>query len=200
MAPPLIRSGDESDPMTPTGDPTINVEEIYGKHADFAWRCLRRMGVPQDDLADAMQDVFLTVHRTLSGFRGRASVSTWVFTICRSVARDRRVRAFRRYEVVASHELPDQVDLRADPEAHAQHHQRLRTLETILAGLDTDLRNVFVLFEIEAMTGDEISAALGIPPGTVYSRLAVARTAFRQGLARVQAGDQAVELSAGGKI
>ena len=194
-----MRSDDANDRVTKPGDPIMTVEDIYGQHADFAWRCLRRMGVPPEDLADAMQDVFLTVHRTLSGFMGRSSVSTWVFTICRSVARDRRMRAFRRYEVVASHELPDQVDLRADPEAHAEHNQRLQTLETILAGLDTDLRNVFVLFEIEAMTGDEISEALGIPPGTVYSRLAVARTAFRQGLARVQAGNQAVELSAGGK-
>jgi RNA polymerase sigma-70 factor, ECF subfamily len=177
----------------------MKVEEIYGQYADFAWRCLRRMGVPDDDLADATQDVFLTVHRTLSGFQGRASVSTWVFTICRSVARDRRMRAFRRYEVVAGDDLPDQVDLRADPEAHAEKNQRLRTLETILAGLDIDLRNVFVLFEIEAMTGDEISEVLGIPSGTVYSRLALARAAFRRGLARVQAGDLAVHTGAGGK-
>ena len=185
--------------MTTTGAPSMNVEEIYGQYADFAWRCLRRMGVPQEDLADAMQDVFLTVHRTLSGFQGRSSVSTWVFTLCRSVARDRRMRAFRRYEVVAGDNLPDQVDLRADPEAHAEHNQRQRTLETILAGLDADLRNVFVLFEIEAMTGDEISEALGIPSGTAYSRLALARTAFRRGLARMQASELAIQIGAGGK-
>jgi len=185
--------------MTTTGAPSMNVEEIYGQYADFAWRCLRRMGVPHEDLADAMQDVFLTVHRTLSGFQERSSASTWVFTICRSVARDRRMRAFRRYEVVAGDNLPDQVDLRADPEAHAEHNQRLRTLETILAGLDTDLRNVFVLFEIEAMTGDEIGEALGIPAGTAYSRLALARAAFRRSLSRVQSGDLAGQLGAGGK-
>jgi RNA polymerase sigma-70 factor, ECF subfamily len=182
-----------------TSQLSMKVEEIYGQYADFAWRCLRRMGVPQDDLADAMQDVFLTVHRAFPSFQGRSSVSTWVFTLCRSVARDRRMRAFRRYEVVASDDLPDQVDLRADPESHAEHSQRLRTLETILAGLDKDLRNVFVLFEIEAMTGDEISEALGIPPGTAYSRLAAARTAFRRGLARVQAGELAAQPGVGGK-
>jgi RNA polymerase sigma-70 factor (ECF subfamily) len=157
------------------------------------------MGVPDDDLADAIQDVFLTVHRTLCGFQGRASLSTWVFTICRSVARDRRMRAFRRYEVAAGDDLPDQVDLRADPERHAEQNQRLRTVESILAGLDVDLRNVFVLFEIEAMTGDEISEVLGIPSGTVYSRLTLARAAFRRGLARVQADERAVNPSAGDK-
>jgi RNA polymerase sigma-70 factor, ECF subfamily len=185
--------------MTTTADPIRSVEEIYGQYADFAWRCLRRMGVPHDDLADAMQDVFLTVHRTLGGFQGRASLSTWMFTICRSVARDRRVRAFRRYEVAAGDDLPEPIDLRANPEAHAEQNQRVRILETILAGLDMDLRNVFVLFEIEAMTGDEISEVLGIPSGTVYSRLAQARATFRRGLADMQVGERAFPPVGAGK-
>ena len=176
----------------------MNVEAIYGQHADFAWRTLRRMGVPSDDLADAMQDVFLTVHRTLAGFRGRSSVATWLFTICRSVARDRRMRAHHRHEVQAS-DAPDPIDLRADPEAQAEHGQRLHVLETILAGMETNLRNVFVLFEIEGMTGDEISTALGIPSGTVYSRLGLAREAFRQGLSRVEAGGPKPASRVGGR-
>jgi RNA polymerase sigma-70 factor (ECF subfamily) len=176
----------------------MNVEAIYGQHADFAWRTLHRMGVPNDDLADAMQDVFLTVHRTLADFRGRSSVATWLFTICRSVARDRRMRAHRRYEVQTGDAL-DIIDLRADPEARAEHGQRLHTLETILAGMDANLRNVFVLFEIEGMTGDEISEALGIPSGTVYSRLGLAREAFRQGLARLQSAVPKQTMQAGGK-
>jgi RNA polymerase sigma-70 factor, ECF subfamily len=175
----------------------MNVQAIYDQHADFAWRTLRRMGVPNDDLDDAMQDVFLTVHRTLGGFRGRSSVSTWLFTICRSVARDRRMRAHRRYEVQAA-DAPDAIDLRADPEARAEHGQRLHALETVLDGMDSHLRNVFVLFEIEGMTGDEISEALGIPPGTAYSRLGLAREAFRQGLARLQTGAPHPAIRTGG--
>jgi RNA polymerase sigma-70 factor (ECF subfamily) len=175
-----------------------SVESIYAQHADFAWRTLRRMGVPDSDLADAMQDVFLTVHRTLSGFRGRAQVSTWLFTICRSVARDRRVRAHARYEVPAG-EVPDAVDLRADPEAHAEHDQRLRALEEILAGMEPNLRNVFVLFEIEGLTGDEISMALDVPAGTVYSRLGLARAAFRQGWSRLQGRAAEERTLSGGK-
>lgn len=166
----------------------MSVEAIYGQHADFAWRSLRRLGVPPDDLPDAMQDVFLTVHRTLAGFRGRASVSTWLFTICRSVARDRRMRAHRRYEVQA--DLDDEIiDLRADTEARAEHGQRLHALETVLGGMSADLRNVFVLFEIEGLTGDEVSEMLRIPSGTVYSRLTLARAAFRDGLARLESAD-----------
>ena len=176
----------------------MNVEAIYGQHADFAWRTLRRMGVPGDDLADAMQDVFLTVHRTLAGFRGRSSVATWLFTICRSVARDRRMRAHNRYEIQAD-DAPDAIDLRADPEAQAEHGQRLHALEASLAGMEANLRNIFVLFEIEGMTGDEISEALGIPSGTVYSRLGLAREAFRQSLSRLQRGAAKQANRAGGR-
>ena len=176
----------------------MNVQAIYDQHADFAWRTLRRMGVPSDDLDDAMQDVFLTVHRTLAGFQGRSSVPTWLFTICRSVARDRRMRAHHRYEVQVG-DAPEAIDMRADPEASAEHGQRLHSLETILAGMEDNLRNIFVLFEIEDMTGDEISEALGIPSGTVYSRLSLAREAFRQGLARLQAGVAKQSIGVGGR-
>ena len=176
----------------------MTVEAIYGQHANFAWRTLLRMGVPSEDLADAMQDVFLTVHRTLADFCGRSSVPTWLFTICRSVARDRRMRAHRRYEVQIG-EAPDVIDLRADPEARAEHGQRVQTLETILAGMETHLRNVFVLFEIEGMTGEEVSLALGIPPGTVYSRLGLARETFRQGLSRLRSAAPAQAMVTGGR-
>jgi RNA polymerase sigma-70 factor (ECF subfamily) len=174
------------------------VESIYTRHADFAWRTLRRMGVSDSDLADAMQDVFLTVHRTLGGFRGRASVATWLFTICRSVARDRRLRAHARYEIPAG-EVPDAVDLRADPEARVAHDERLEALEEIMAGMEPNLRNVFVLFEIEGMTGDEISNALGIPAGTVYSRLGSARQAFRQGCSRLRSRTKGQSIGPGGQ-
>jgi RNA polymerase sigma-70 factor, ECF subfamily len=177
----------------------MTVEQIYGQHAAFAWRTLRRLGVPEDDVADAMQDVFLTVHRNLEKFEGRSSVSTWLFTICRSVARDRRRRAHVRHEVPADAMIEHEVDLRADVGARAEHHERLSLLESILEGMDADQRTVFILFEIESMTGEEIGQALSIPLGTVYSRLGLARTAFRRALARVAARDNARPLQAGGK-
>lgn len=77
----------------------MTLEEIYEEHADFVWRTLRRLGVPEGDAPDATQEVFLAVHRTLAQFEGRSSIATWLFTICRSVERDRRRRAHRRHEV-----------------------------------------------------------------------------------------------------
>jgi RNA polymerase sigma-70 factor (ECF subfamily) len=166
----------------------MTLEDVYTQHSDFAWRCLRRQGVPRDDVADAMQEVFLVVHRTLDAFEGRSSLRTWLFTICRSVARDRRERAYQRLEVARSEAIGDGVDERADAAARLEHNDRLSLLETILGRMEPDLRDVFVLFEIEDMTGDEIGQALSIPPGTAYSRLQLARKAFKRAVARLETG------------
>jgi RNA polymerase sigma-70 factor, ECF subfamily len=170
---------------TPAGAMTL--DEIYRTHVDFVWRTLRRQGVPPEDERDAIQEVFLVVHRTLASFEGRSSLATWLFTICRSVARDRRERAHRRHEVIGADTRREDVDARADAAARAEHNARLMLLETILAGMDVDLRDVFVLFEIEQMTGEEVSQALSVPPGTVYSRLQAARKVFRQAVVRIEA-------------
>jgi len=177
----------------------MTLEEIYGRYADFVWRALRRQGVPPDDVHDAIQDVFLAAHRALDGFEGRSSLPTWLFTICRSVARDRRQRAYRRFEVAASDAVADDVDQRADATARAEHNRRLLQLGAILTGMERDQRDVFVLFEIEDMTGEEISEALAIPLGTVYSRLQLAREAFRRSVTRIEAGERVSFARAGGR-
>jgi RNA polymerase sigma-70 factor (ECF subfamily) len=176
----------------------MTLEQIYAEHADFVWRCLRRQGVPPDDAGDAIQEVFLAVHRALAAFEGRSSMQTWLFTICRSVARDRRQRAHVRREVPRSNALDDGVDQRADATARLEHNDRLSLLETVLAHLEPELREVFVLFEIEDMTGEEISQALSIPAGTAYSRLQLARKAFKRAVARLEAGSDLPIARAGG--
>ncbi len=177
----------------------MTLEQIYGRYVDFVWRTLRRHGVPPDDTHDAIQEVFLVVHRTLGAFEGRSSLPTWLFTICRSVARDRRERAHRRHEVVRSDLLVDDVDDRADAAARVEHNRRLAQLETILGGMEPDLRDVFVLFEIEDLTGEEISEALAVPLGTVYSRLQAARKIFKRDVARLEAARPPHVARAGGR-
>ena len=72
----------------------------------------------------------------------------------------------------------------------AEHQEQLAELERILSTLGSEQRNVFVLFEIEKLTGEEIAEALGIPLGTVYSRLQLARKAFRAELERTRARER----------
>lgn len=168
----------------------MTLREIYDTHADFVWRNLRRLGVSAEDSQDALQDVFVAVQAHLHQFEGRSSLSTWIFTICRTVARDRRRRLAREQGRALDNEIEQAIDLRANVERAAEHNERVAILEVLLAGLEVEQRSVFILFEIEKMTGEEICEALEIPLGTVYSRLQAARKAFRQALSRREASQK----------
>jgi len=177
----------------------MTLEQIYDQRADFVWRMLQRLGVPERDLPDTTQEVFLAVHRNLPRFEWRCSLTTWLFTVCRSTARDHRRRAHLQHEVQEDGSIDAEIDLRADVHGAAESNERLLVLESILSELVPEQRNVFVLFEIERMTGEEASQALAIPLGTVYSRLALARKAFRHALARRDTHEASRALRAGGR-
>lgn len=177
----------------------MTLTRIYEQHADFVFRILRRLGVPASDVADATQEVFLTVHRALPEFQGRSSVPTWLFTICRSVARDRRRRAHRRYEVLDATLVDAEPDTSGDVAIGFEQREQLMELDRLLDALSEEQRDVFILFELERMTGAEIADALGIPQGTVFSRLRLARAAFRAALSRHRANEQRPLLRFGGQ-
>ncbi len=158
----------------------MNFQEVYDAHFAFVWRSLRRLRIPEPSLKDAMQDVFLVVHRRLGEFEGRAKVSTWLFGICLRVAKDYRRRAHVRREVLDDAHIAALVDHTSDAGAGAEQHENQALFEAALDDLDLDQRAVFILFELESSTGDEIAEALQIPLGTVYSRLRLGRAAFKK--------------------
>jgi RNA polymerase sigma factor (sigma-70 family) len=104
-----------------------------------------------------------------------------------------------RHEVFDQILLDEEVDLRADVSALVERRERVALLDSLLARLDVDQRDVIVLFELENMNGEEIAEALSIPLGTVYSRLSTARKAFRQALARYEARSLSNERRVGGR-
>ena len=155
-------------------------KEVYDAHFAFVWRSLRRLRVPEPSLKDAMQDVFVVVHRRLGDFEGRAKVSTWLFGICLRVAKDYRRRAHVRHEVLDDSNFATLVDPTLDASAVAEQRQDLALFEAALEDLQIDQRAVFILFELEHLCGEEIAESLEIPLGTVYSRLRLARAAFKK--------------------
>lgn len=159
------------------------VEQVYRDHADFVWTCLQRFGVRDDDLDDLMQEVFVVVHRNLRTFRGESRLTTWLYAICLRVAAANRRR--RKSRVVLAIDEPGLVvgDER-NPEGDLALSQRRRALDAILDQLDLEKRAVFVMFEIDELCCDQIAAIIGVPVGTVYSRLHAARKAFEKAAAR----------------
>jgi RNA polymerase sigma-70 factor (ECF subfamily) len=163
----------------------MTFEELYETHFDFVWTTLKRLGVPAPDLADVAQDVFVVVHRRLPAFEYRSRVTTWLFAICLNAARARRRRAHVRYEIVGSE--VEHAQAPAESGAELERRDDLRLFETGLDAMNLDQRAVFLLFEVEGHGGEDIAEALGIPLGTVYSRLRLARKAFRRGVTRAAA-------------
>lgn len=157
-----------------------DLESLIDAHATHVWRVLRRFGVPESDVADVAQEVFLVVHRRLADFEGRSRMRTWLYGICRRCAAAHRRRAHRRHEVpVAS--LPERSD--APPQDRALDGRRaLAWLDEVLGGLPDQQREVYVLYELEELTMAEVAAAMGCPLQTAYSRLYAARRAVRQAI------------------
>jgi RNA polymerase sigma-70 factor (ECF subfamily) len=168
----------------PAAATALTVDDVYRAHADFVWKALQRFGVRAPDLDDVLQEVFVVVHKKLPSFRGDAQTTTWLYGICLRVASVHRRRSHvRREKDTEELEERHSVD-RASPEDHLAEHQRMLVLQALLDELDVEKRALLVMFEIDELTCEEIASILGVPIGTVYSRLHSARKAFAGAVAR----------------
>lgn len=165
-------------------DSAPSFDELYEQQVAFVWRSLRRLGVSEATVEDAVQDVFLVVHRRLRGFEGRSTPRTWLYGIVVRVARDRRRSQSRKRP---GEELStDLVDERPGPFDQAASSQAVALLDRLLARLDPPKREVLVLAEIEQLTAPEIAEVLEENVNTIYSRLRAARQELSVAVERVQ--------------
>jgi RNA polymerase sigma-70 factor (ECF subfamily) len=150
----------------------LTFEHVYRAYFRFVWRTLARFGIREADRMDATQNAFIVVHRQLPGFQGSAQLTTWLFSICRLVAKDYRRSAPVRREVI--------VDVGkfhwtgTEPETPLEYlykHDLSRLAHAILEKMPESQRAVFTLFALEEMSGSDIASLLEIPVGTVRSRL-----------------------------
>ncbi len=159
---------------------SLDVEQIYRRNVGYVYRLIRRFGVSADEVEDATQEVFMIVHRRLPDFdASRGSVRTWLFAIARGVAANRRRSTHRRLRVVPPADARA-TDRRPDPEQRTRQRQVLELVGKFLTTLPEGQRQVFELVEIEGLRGPEASEALGVKLNTVYTRLRIARLAFKR--------------------
>jgi RNA polymerase sigma-70 factor (ECF subfamily) len=172
-------------PPRPEGlDEGARLRALIDEHFDFVWRTLRRLGVPPSDLDDATQQVFLVVTRKLSLIdidRERP----FVFQTALRVAADARRTVRRRREVLDS-TLFERVDGAPGPDDVADRKRARAVLDAVLEDMPLDLRVVFILFEVEELSSIEIGRLLGVPTGTVASRLRRARADFQARVRRLE--------------
>ena len=156
--------------------------ELYAAYFGFVWRCLRGLGVPEHQIDDAAQDVFVAVHRRLADFRAESSLRTWLYGFVRNVAANQR-RSERRKGNVTPLEV-EPPTLEAGPHEQAQDREAARFVARFVQQLDDKKRDVFVLALVEQLPIPEVAATLGIPLNTAYTRLRSVRQEFAQALAR----------------
>jgi RNA polymerase sigma-70 factor (ECF subfamily) len=155
---------------------------------DFVWRSLRRLGLSAADADDATQEVFLVVSRKLASITD-GSERQFLFGTALRIASTRRRSLRRRRE-----ELQDSLDEHDEqsapgPERLAQLSRARLQLQELLDGLSLELRAPFILFELEELSVPQIAELLGVPIGTVSSRLRAAREEFQAAVRRLQARD-----------
>jgi len=137
---------------------------VYRAHYGFVWHALHRFGVAPVAVDDAVQDVFVVAYRRRDTYRG-PSPKPWLYGIARRVASNYR-RSFQR-RVQRDQALPRATR----PPVADGTRETIEGLERYLAGLRTEDRELFVLSEIEGMTGPELASATGRNVQTIYTRV-----------------------------
>jgi RNA polymerase sigma-70 factor (ECF subfamily) len=155
----------------------VDVAMAFREHHPFVYRVLLCTGVPRTALDDALQDVFLTVHRRRRDYDGRAPLRHWIYGIAKGVGRNHgrkaRWRARRHADLPALAQSPEQ-------EMSVARRQALALVDDFLRELNPDQREVFVLVHVEGMTAPEVARMTGARVNTVYSRLRLARARFEE--------------------
>jgi RNA polymerase sigma-70 factor (ECF subfamily) len=148
---------------------------IYEEYFDFVFRSARRLGLPESDVEDAVQETFHIAFAQIDAFRwGR--FSTWLFRITANVVsgrlRKRKVRDFFT-RLLGRHE-----DTEVSPESQVSARATLAQVEVLLRSLSREKREAFALAEIEGLSPSEIAELTGTQVETVRTRLFYARKEF----------------------
>jgi RNA polymerase sigma-70 factor (ECF subfamily) len=153
----------------------------------FIWRTLRGLGVPASSVDDAAQQVFLVAAQKFDAV-AIGSERAFLFSTARGVAANARRAAARSREIGDDDVLAIQPDHAPNPEQLTAAKHATEILERILDGMTEDLRTAFVLHELEGVTMAVMAELLGVPPGTVASRIRRAREQFESAASSYRTG------------
>jgi RNA polymerase sigma-70 factor (ECF subfamily) len=179
----LVRTGDQG--VLVSGAKEKRFSELAVANMDFVWRCLRRLGVQEADADDALQQVLLVANAKLDLIpEGRERA--FLFATAARVAANAR-RSVRRREAAMEQVSVRPKEPQISQESLSEQLRARALLDEVLEDLSEDLRQVFVLFEIEEIAIKDIAEMLDLPIGTVGSKLRRARKCFSDAVKRFKA-------------
>jgi RNA polymerase sigma-70 factor (ECF subfamily) len=142
-----------------------------------------------DEAEDLAQDIFLKLFKSLKTFDRRANFSTWLISVSRNLCID-HYRSMRREHELITHDVdvvalaqPSTID---GPHALLERRDRVALLRAALDKLAPSLRTAVILRDIQELSYQEIAGRLGVPEGTVKSRINRGRTELARQIARLR--------------
>jgi RNA polymerase sigma-70 factor (ECF subfamily) len=172
---------------------TASFNEEALPHLDAVYRFAVRLSGNADEAEDLVQETFLRAFRSWDHFTPGTRAKSWLFTICRNVFLRQRERGARHERVVAERARPGASPVEvdnpiwasvADKDPEGEFFASIVD-EEILAAIDAlpeEYRSAVILSDQEGLSYDEISALMGVPVGTVKSRLFRGRRRLQQAL------------------
>lgn len=144
-------------------------EELYSRLGPGLHQVCRRMFGSTGDAEDAFQETLLAIYRALPNFRGDARLATWAYRIAvRTCLHDKRKRQRHAAESLESEPL-------AKPDQSSEERELAQQFDRAVAALRPAYRAVFSLCCVEGLSQVDVASILGIPEGTVWTRLHRAR-------------------------
>jgi RNA polymerase sigma-70 factor, ECF subfamily len=159
--------------------PPSTLRLLVQEHYDFIWRLLARLNVSGPEVDDAAQQVFMVLVSRQDLTIKVGSERAFLYGVALRVAKEFRRKTLSQQ----NHISPDPevlIDRSLDVEAVAERSQARRKLDHILEQMPDNLKEAFILFELEDMSVPQIAELLSIPTGTVASRLRRARVLFQK--------------------
>lgn len=140
----------------------------------------------RDTAQDIAQEAVLRFYRNINRFDDRRPVEPWLYQIVRNQVRDHaRKDGYRRHDSLDTwldQGIKEPADDSSDPALIAEQHEQQRLVWSAIGRLSDDHREILVLRDFNDLSYDELAATLGIPRGTVMSRLHAARKKLRDQL------------------
>jgi len=161
-------------PSSAAGTTEVRLARAVEKHRGRLSSVLRRSGIGSGDAEDVIQEAFCVLFRRLAEVPERAERAFLTTTALR-LAGDRRRSVW--HGIISQEASPDDWDGACDdgPETHYERQWARRRLDAVLGALPDEERSAYLLVEAEAMSRQEAAELLGVPAGTVASRLSRAR-------------------------
>lgn len=176
------RTGATIDLRTASND---RLRRLVEEHFAAIWKLLRRLGVAQAAVDDAAQEVFMVAARRIDVI-APGSEHSFLYGTALRVAGDYRRRQTARREITGLDVIDRAHHPGEDPGAALDQHRARAMLDVVIAEMSDDVRDCFVLHELEGLEMKAIAEMLAIPGGTVASRLRRAREEFSASARRLR--------------